>query len=55
MENTQNTTANEELQTTESVAQAETLEEIVQDELSQLDKLQHELAELKDTNLRLIA
>lgn len=55
MENTQNTTANEELQTTESVAESETLEEIVQDEISQLDKLQQELAELKDTNLRLIA
>lgn len=56
MENTQNTTSeNEELQTTESNAQTETLEEIVQEELGQLDQLQQEIAELKDTNLRLIA
>lgn len=45
----------EELQTTAEQAASESLEEIVQEELSQLDKLQQELAELKDTNLRLIA
>lgn len=45
----------EDLQATSEQAVTESLEEIVQEELSQLDKLQQELAELKDTNLRLIA
>lgn len=57
MENTQNNeqAISEELQTTDEPVNTESLEEIVQEEISQLEKVQKELAELKDTNLRLIA
>lgn len=58
MENQQTNEAqsiNEELTATDNTATTETVEEIIQEEISQLEKLQQELSELKDTNLRLIA